>query len=441
MAAILSNVISNSPDASVVRNPDGSFTVTHAYGTDTFSPSGAQAFTRNPLFVALPYSEYVQTSYPFTFVFRDSLSGQQKLINWTINIKGEDDAPVISGVTTGNVVEDGTLIASGTIVVNDPDRLNGVAYQSGTQAATVAGQYGSLTITASGQWVYSLDNRNAAVQALPAGATMTDTIKVTALDGKTQIPVMVTITGVNDVATVTSATASLVEKGTPDTASGKLVVTDVDTGEAILGKLNGTAFTGSTTLKGTYGTLTLAADGAWSYKLDNSASATIALKGGQQVTESFTVTSKDGTGTGAITINVTGTNDAPVISGAAAGAVTENNGTGPVTTTGTLVITDPDAGESGTQAGNYNGTYGKLTLDATGHWTYTLTQSPDIIALLTGDKKTDVINVKTTDGTVVPVTVTINGLSSQLNISAGTGNVAEDSVATATGTLTGNTAT
>lgn len=51
----------------------------------------------------------------------------------TIDITGQNDAAVISGSHTGNVVEDTTLTASGTLTVVDPDHG-----QSHTQSVIAA---------------------------------------------------------------------------------------------------------------------------------------------------------------------------------------------------------------------------------------------------------------------------------------------------------------
>ncbi len=50
-------------------------------------------------------------------------------------------------------------------------------------------------------WTYTAANNQAAIQALGAGDTLTDTFTVTSLDGTTHI-VTVTITGVNDAAVI-----------------------------------------------------------------------------------------------------------------------------------------------------------------------------------------------------------------------------------------------
>lgn len=86
------------------------------------------------------------------------------------------------------------------------------------------------------------------------------------------------------------------------TASGQLSIYDPDDGEE--------AFQAQTTA-GTYGTLTIAADGSWTYTIDNSNPLVQALKEGETKTELFIVTSVDGTET-TITIDVIGTNDIPI---------------------------------------------------------------------------------------------------------------------------------
>ena len=43
--------------------------------------------------------------------------------------------------------------------------------------------YGPFTIDASGNWTYTLDDSNAAVQALNVGDTLHDTFTVTTTDG------------------------------------------------------------------------------------------------------------------------------------------------------------------------------------------------------------------------------------------------------------------
>ena len=118
----------------------------------------------------------------------------------TITINGANDAAVISGDTTGTVVEaggvdngtPGTPTATGDLNATDVDNPND-AWHGGRHAAASANGYGTYTLTAAGVWTYTLDNSNAAVQALNAGDTLTDTFTATTVDGTAQL-VTITIT-------------------------------------------------------------------------------------------------------------------------------------------------------------------------------------------------------------------------------------------------------
>src|SRR5207244_2580789 len=91
---------------------------------------------------------------------------------------------------------------------------------------------------------------------------------------------------------------------------------------------------------GTYGTFTLAANGAWSYAANDSQTAIQQLGAGQSITDSFTAVSSDGTASQLITVTINGSNDVPVIGGVSTGTVTEdvNVVAGNLTTSGTLTI-------------------------------------------------------------------------------------------------------
>src|SRR5438046_9089526 len=68
-------------------------------------------------------------------------------------------------------------------------------------------------MTAGGTWTYTLDNSNAAVQALNVGGTLTDHITVASEDGTTQV-VTITINGTNDAAVISGTTiGSVTEAG------------------------------------------------------------------------------------------------------------------------------------------------------------------------------------------------------------------------------------
>jgi T1SS-143 domain-containing protein len=101
---------------------------------------------------------------------------------------------------------------------------------------------------------------------------------------------------------------------------------------------------------GTYGALTVGADGSYSYSLNNAAANVQGLRAGHQVTETFTytVTDKDGdTSTATLTVTVTGTNDIPTIVGATnPAAIVETDAAQDIAAvSGTLVVSDLDIGD------------------------------------------------------------------------------------------------
>jgi VCBS repeat-containing protein len=217
----------------------------------------------------------------------------------TVTITGSNDAATISGTTTGSVTEAGsdangnaiagTPGASGTLTSTDVDGTAN-AFTAVSTATTTANGYGSYTMTAAGAWAYTVNNANAAVQALKGSQTLTDTFNVTAADGTVQT-VTVTINGANDAAQIGGTkTGSVTEAGgvnngtagTPN-ATGTLTSTDVD------GTAN--AFTAVSTAAATiggYGTYTMTAAGVWAYTLDNTNTAVQALTGSQTLTDTLT---------------------------------------------------------------------------------------------------------------------------------------------------------
>jgi VCBS repeat-containing protein len=145
-----------------------------------------------------------------------------------------------------------------------------------------------------------------------------------------------------------------------------------------------------TSLAGNYGTITLQADGTFSYSLNQSNPSVEALRTNlDTLTETFTYTVRDSgfmVSTATLAITITGQNDAPTSVADTATAVEAsgvNNGTAGTNPTGNVLTndTDPDSGDSktvtgvaaGVQAsatGNVgivvNGTYGSITISSAG---------------------------------------------------------------------------
>ena len=252
------------------------------------------------------------------------------------------------------------------------------------------------TLTAAGLWTYTLDNSNAAVQALNAGETLTDTFTAVTTDGTQQL-VTITINGANDAAVISgAATGSVteaggVDNGTPGTptATGDLNSTDVDNPNDLWVPVN-------TPLLSQFGTYTLTAAGVWTYTLDNNNPAVQARNVGQTLTDTFAVFTVGGTEQ-LVTITINGANDAAVVTGPVTGTVVEagelnNSNPGTPTATGDLSSSDLDnPNDAWTPVGTTPGAsgYGSYTLTAAGLWIYTLDNSNAAVQALNVGRDAD----------------------------------------------------
>lgn len=132
------------------------------------------------------------------------------------------------------------------------------------------------------------------------------------------------------------------------------------------------------TYAGTYGSLTLAASGAYSYSLANGSAAVQALASGQSETESFAYTVSDddpalpASAASTITVTIHGANDAPV----ANDDFNENHEDSYFDSTGNVLYNDSDIDADTAlevlDSGFRVGAYGTLTLDAGGDYAYVL---------------------------------------------------------------------
>jgi large repetitive protein len=326
-----------------------------------------------------------------------SLDGTQHTV--VIHVTGTNDAATFTGADAATITEDTVPAVSGVLVAADLDHD-----QSTMQASTAAGTYGSLAMNTDGSWSYTIGE---AAQALGEGVTKHDIFTVQSFDG-TQHQVDITVVGVNDAAVIGDGAGSVVEDTQPSTG-GTLTITDVDTGEDHFVASSG---------NGAYGSLAIAANGDWTYSLGAAAQA---LWEGEQQTDTFQVSSADGT-QATITIQITGTNDAATFSGDDTGAVTED--TSP-TATGTLVATDADHDQSSMQASAQDGAYGAFAIDGQGNWSYTLGDAAQ--ALAGGEHQSETFTVLSFDGTAHDIVVGITGTNDPASISGSdTGAVTED---------------
>ncbi|WP_309109268.1 retention module-containing protein [Achromobacter xylosoxidans] len=402
------------------------------HGTFSIDANGNWVYNLNqadPRVQALAVGEKLTET--FTVTTADGTSGTV-----TITINGTNDAPTISGEAAGDVKEDGAQEVSGQLAKQDVDTSDTHTWSVNDGGK---GQYGTLTVDQNGKWTYVLDNNSDKVQALAEGQKVTDTITVTVDDGHggkaTQV-ITVTVTGTNDAPTISGTTVGEIrEDDTSDTVSGQLTQHDVDTNDTHTWTVNDSG-------KGQYGSFTVDGSGKWTYTLDNGSDKVQALKEGETVTDTITVTVDDGHGgkaTETITVTITGTNDTAVITpskpGDDAGNVEED---GNLTTGGKLDVTDKDAGEATfNPQTDAKGDHGKFSIDANGNWKYELdNDDPKVQALAVGEKLVETFTVTTADGTKSTITVTIDGTNDDPKLSGKTdGAVAEDGATSATGKL------
>ncbi len=210
----------------------------------------------------------------------------------------------------GNVIT-GTAAAAGKDFDPDGDTLQVIDVSTGAASGAVGqpltGQYGSLLLQADGTYQYT---PGAAAQALPAGANAVDTFTYTVSDGAggtAQATLTINISGANDAAVISGSANGTVTEDAVFSASGRLGATDIDSAASFV----------PASSAGAFGTLTLAADGAWTYLLNNADPAVQALAEGEVRSETFVVRTADGTPQ-TVTISVHGSNEAPSVSSTSA---------------------------------------------------------------------------------------------------------------------------
>ncbi|MGL5422152.1 MAG: VCBS domain-containing protein, partial [Serratia fonticola] len=277
----------------------------------------------------------------------------------TITIVGADDVPTLVA-DTGSVTEDanvnvdGNLVTSGTLEAG----TGGDAGEDKFIADNFTGDYGSLTLDADGNWVYTADNGQAAIQALKAGESLTDTFTVLNADGVTSTTVTITIHGTNDAPEFRSGAdvagdaanndaynfGSLNEGATAGTVVGTVIADDPDAGETLSYSFeDGTLTNGVFTINAITGVITLNQD----------------INDADLGTFNFNVLVTDSKGltdTAAVTINLNNINDKPVINSATNSRVSEegltngladtagsNDAVNTVSASGTINITDVDS--------------------------------------------------------------------------------------------------
>jgi VCBS repeat-containing protein len=228
----------------------------------------------------------------------------------TVQVRGANDTAAITvnpGVPVDGAVKeaggsaDGLVfdpVASGDLDVSDVDgasalteaRFRAVPLFNTEQGLNdLTGRYGMFTFNANtGGWTYQLDNKSAATQALHEGQIVTDAMLVYSKDVSASHIITVAIEGSYDQVDLYNAYgpdeattgAQVRAEGTWRNASGvtTAVVADYNAAGQLSGSPAGAYLVPpAALLMGVYGSFTVTADGAWSYRLDNEDPDTLAL--------------------------------------------------------------------------------------------------------------------------------------------------------------------
>ncbi|MFN9984348.1 MAG: VCBS domain-containing protein, partial [Pirellula sp.] len=195
--------------------------VVGSYGSITITSAGAYTYTvenSNATVQALRSTGNTLTDV-FTYTMQDTV-GLASTSQITVTVQGANDAPVAFADTATAVESGGVANGSagtnptGNVLTNDTDvdlgdtkTVSGVA--SGTVGSAssnvgtaVVGSYGSITISSTGAYSYTVDNSNATVQALRTTSnTISDVFTYTVTDAgglSSTTQITVTIQGAND---------------------------------------------------------------------------------------------------------------------------------------------------------------------------------------------------------------------------------------------------
>ena len=353
----------------------------------------------------------------------------------TITIHGANDKPTLTPASA--TVKEDTAVAEGNLLVagGTVSATGGDAGEDQFKPVEVIGDYGTLEIKAPGVWTWKADNGQYEIQSLTGRQWLKDIFTVTSADGVTTTTVTIDINGKNDALTLTKGTATVTED-TAVSEAGNLVASGTVSatgGDGVAG------FKAEEDISGTYGTLTIKAAGAWTYKADNSQADIQGLGVGATLTDTLTVTGADTVTTTTVTITINGANDRPTLTGATA-TLTEDvavDADGKLVVSGTVSSSGGDKGEAGFTAETVTSSVGSLEIEADGDWTYTADNShSDIQDLGVGATLTDTLTVTSADAvTTTTVTITINGANDALTLTGATATVTEDVAVSEAGKL------
>ena len=287
-------------------------------GTVTLNADGSYSFDPGTAFDDLAVDESREVSFSYT---ADDGNGSTDQGTVTIEVTGTNDAPTAVDLSSSGVDENASGAVIGTLSTTDVDASDTHSYSVDDSRFEVAEQDGSYVLKLKDG--VSLDHET----------EPTVTLTVTTDDkngGSFSEDFTIDVGDLNEAVTANDASETT---GENSVLSSSVTATDLD-GDTISYSLDG---------QPSEGTVTLNADGSYSFD-PGTAFDDLAVDESREV--SFTYTADDGNGStdqGTVTIEVTGTNDAPTAVDLSSSGVDEN-ASGAVI--GTLSTTDVDASDT-----------------------------------------------------------------------------------------------
>ncbi|MGV7006083.1 VCBS domain-containing protein [Desulfovibrio sp. QI0442] len=391
------------------------------FGTFTLNSDGKYSYKANE---GLNLNEGVTETDSFTVLVTDAHGATTKQVI-KVNLTGANDAPTVkfdSSVDhTGNTVqasvaEDTHTSLTGnakTFFEDDKGDSNltfsAKSVSSNTAGMVVRGEYGVLVVKPDGSYSYVLNNADSKVQGLDSSAkNLSETFTIIATDkhgASNEVTLKVNVSGTDDLPEVTVEKVLTVTEGSPvNSMSGKITVFDADSADVAKSPnlyFEAADKTAHDNISNEYGTFTVKPSGEYTFTLDSSSPAVMALKAGQLVETHATLVVEDQNHnkvTQLITVNIKGSASGPVV----------ENATG--SDFDVQAVANPDAGLKYIAQGKVVGTdyedhevsytvktqgaHGTLGIDKYGSYTYTVdAHDKAVLALGDGNSFSDTVMI------------------------------------------------
>ncbi|MDH3997372.1 MAG: Ig-like domain-containing protein, partial [Desulfuromonadales bacterium] len=413
----VSIVFADAPSNIVVNTENGSVTV-NANGAGELSA----------VYDALDEGETIEVTFPYTITDPEGATATANVI---IIVEGENDPPELdlddgdgivyeAGLPNGSGIGPTEIHADGVFTISDPDGLDDISSITlGNKVMTIGdgpGEFASLSemvgesfnaafgaveLTGYSGGIFTYRYTLTSPTFDVPGETETDNFNIEVSDGDTTLTAEASVEIVDDIPDADPDFNSVTEGGS---VSGNVLGNDIlgadgpTPGGAVVGVAAGndpsspvSGQTGSS-IAGTYGTLTLNADGSYSYE-----STPNAVNGNAQdvfvytiqdgdndlSTTTLTINLGDGgftTNSSTVTVNEAALDQTPLPDGSdlAVGTVTGSlPGSSAETASNSLTTNGGSAPLSFALVGSAVGSYGVIQLNSNGGYTYTLTSPVD----------------------------------------------------------------